>query len=279
MDDLRGFSLLCSQRSEFKPLYCLRSRRRERARNVRAASGWPAKPRGNSSLPQRRRASSRLAAMGCLRVSEELKAGLREIAKRNIPVLGVSVDSWGVDYVLVNSVHPMISPPFHYRDDRTASTYERCANHGAELIFEETGIQFIPINTIYHLASDVERSPAILEAADCFLTIGDYFNYLFRGWPASMKAWPARLSSSIPARARGRSRSSSGADFRGRSSRKWCGRAPCSDPCCRMCAPRLGCRACSGHDAGLARTTPVRLSPRFPHKAATGRIFLPERGR
>ena len=117
-----------------------------------------------------------------LRVYEELKAGLREVAKRNIPILGLSVDSWGVDYVLINSVHPTISPPFHYRDDRTAATYERVREKvGAKLIFEETGIQFMPINTIYHLASDVEKSRALLEAADCFLTIGDYFNYLFSG--------------------------------------------------------------------------------------------------
>jgi rhamnulokinase len=60
-----------------------------------------------------------------LRIYEELKTGLREIAKRKIPVRGVSVDSWGVDYVLINSVHPAISPPFHYRDDRTATTYDR----------------------------------------------------------------------------------------------------------------------------------------------------------
>ena len=95
----------------------------------------------------------------CLRVYEELKTGLREIAKRNIPILGLSVDSWGCDYVLINSVHPTISPPFHYRDDRTAATYERVRERvGAKLIFEETGIQFMPINTIYHLASDVEKS-------------------------------------------------------------------------------------------------------------------------
>jgi rhamnulokinase len=115
-----------------------------------------------------------------LRIHEELKAGLHKIAKRNIPVLGISVDSWGVDYVLLNAVHPMISPPFHYRDDRTAATYEMVrASVGTELIFEETGIQFMPINTIYHLASDVQKSLPILEASDCFLTIGDYFNYLF----------------------------------------------------------------------------------------------------
>jgi rhamnulokinase len=117
-----------------------------------------------------------------LRIYEELKTGLRMIGARDLPIAGVSVDSWGVDYVLVNAVHPMISPPFHYRDERTAATYEKVREHaGSKVIFEETGIQFMPINTIYHLASDVEKSRALLEAADCFLMIGDYFNYLFSG--------------------------------------------------------------------------------------------------
>ncbi|HEY5705527.1 MAG TPA: rhamnulokinase family protein [Terrimicrobiaceae bacterium] len=117
-----------------------------------------------------------------LRIYEELKAGLGKIARREIPIRGISVDSWGVDYVLINAAHPMISPPFHYRDERTATTYETVRERvGSRLIFEETGIQFLPINTIYQLASDVEKSAALLEAADCFLTIGDYFNYLFSG--------------------------------------------------------------------------------------------------
>ena len=119
-----------------------------------------------------------------LRIFEELKSGLRAIAQRREAVVSVSVDSWGVDYVLLNSVHPMLFPPFHYRDARTEGTYDRVRKRvGSELIFAETGIQFMPINTIYHLASDLERSRDLLEAAECFLTIGDYFNYLFCGIP------------------------------------------------------------------------------------------------
>jgi rhamnulokinase len=117
-----------------------------------------------------------------LRIFEELKAGLRKVAQRNLPVASLSVDAWGVDYVLLNAVHPMLSPPFHYRDARTEETYGKVrANVGSEFIFAETGIQFMPINTIYHLASDLAKSRSLLEVADCFLTIGDYFNYLFCG--------------------------------------------------------------------------------------------------
>jgi len=119
-----------------------------------------------------------------LRIFEELKTGLRNVGGRHPAVASLSVDSWGVDYVLINAVHPMLSPPFHYRDARTESTYESVRKHvGPELIFAETGIQFMTINTIYHLVSDVEKSPALLNVADCFLTIGDYFNYLFSGVP------------------------------------------------------------------------------------------------
>ena len=107
---------------------------------------------------------------------------LRKTAARGLPVASVSVDSWGVDYVLLNRTHPLLAPPFHYRDARTDDTYPRVLKDlGAELIFAETGIQFMPINTLYHFVSDVEKSPALLEVADCFLNIGDYFNYLFSG--------------------------------------------------------------------------------------------------
>ena len=51
-----------------------------------------------------------------LRIFEELKIGLRHVAERHVSVASLSVDSWGVDYVLINAVHPMLSPPFHYRD-------------------------------------------------------------------------------------------------------------------------------------------------------------------
>jgi rhamnulokinase len=119
-----------------------------------------------------------------LRIFEELKSGLRAVAQRNLPIVSLSVDSWGVDYVLLNAVHPVLSPPFHYRDARTEETYDKVqAKVGAKLIFAETGIQFMAINTLYHLASDVDKSRPLLELADCFLTIGDYFNYLFSGVP------------------------------------------------------------------------------------------------
>lgn len=117
-----------------------------------------------------------------LRIFDELKTGLRKIVARRVRVESVSVDSWGLDYVLSGAGQPMLSLPFHYRDARTDRTYAAALKSpGAELIFAETGIQFMPINTLYHLLAEQERSPQLLEIADRFLTVADYLHFLFSG--------------------------------------------------------------------------------------------------
>jgi len=117
-----------------------------------------------------------------LRIFEELKTGLRKFAEKKIPAVSLSVDSWGVDYVLFNSRQPMLALPYHYRDPRTEQPYaETLRTVGRERIFSETGIQFMPFNTIYQLIADVEQNSDLLAVADQFLNIGDYLNFLFSG--------------------------------------------------------------------------------------------------
>ena len=142
-----------------------------------------------------------------LRIFEELKTGLRKVARMGVPAASVSVDSWGVDYAYINAVHPLLAPPFQYRDPRTDITYPQVLDKvGKDFIFEETGIQFMSINTLYHLASDVQNSPALLAAADCFLTVGDYFNTSFRARRAWTRATPARRRCTIRAKDSGHGR-------------------------------------------------------------------------
>jgi rhamnulokinase len=117
-----------------------------------------------------------------LRIFEELKLGLRKVAERGIAARSLSVDSWGVDYVLTRGREPQLAIPYNYRDARTEKTYEEAlAKAGAERIFNETGIQFMSLNTLYQFIADIEVLPEILAVADRFLLIGDYFNYLFSG--------------------------------------------------------------------------------------------------
>lgn len=117
-----------------------------------------------------------------LRLFEEIKVGFRNVAARKIAVSSVSCDSWGVDYVLLLGNEPMLTAPFHYRDGRTDDGFKRAFPIvPADEIFAETGIQFMTINTLYQLHADLQQRHAILNAAEQFLTMGDYFNFLFSG--------------------------------------------------------------------------------------------------
>jgi len=117
-----------------------------------------------------------------LRLFEEMKRGLRKVAESGAEAQGLSVDSWGVDYVLTRKGEPQLGIPYHYRDLRTDHVYPaKIEKAGAARIFEETGIQFMPINTLYQLIAELEERPEMLRAAEQFLLIGDYYNYLFCG--------------------------------------------------------------------------------------------------
>jgi len=119
-----------------------------------------------------------------LRIFDELKRGLRKVVADGYRVDGISVDSWGVDYVLVRGEEPMLTCPYHYRDPRTDGSMEKAfAVVPPDVIYSETGIQFMQFNTLYQLLADLENRPEILELSERILNIGDYFNYLFSGVP------------------------------------------------------------------------------------------------
>jgi rhamnulokinase len=117
-----------------------------------------------------------------LRIFEELKTGLRKVAERGLAAESVSVDSWGVDYVLTNKKQPQLAMPYNYRDARTERTFDAAIKKAtAEKIYEETGIQFMSLNTLYQFVADLEDLPEVLGVTERFILIGDYFNYLFSG--------------------------------------------------------------------------------------------------
>ncbi len=112
---------------------------------------------------------------------ENIKEGLRIVARRGLPIASISVDSWGVDYVLMRKDEPMLRAPFCYRDGRTEATFEPTRARLGERIYEITGVQFISINTLYHLLAELENDPELLHSADGFLMIGDWFHFLLSG--------------------------------------------------------------------------------------------------
>src|SRR5688572_18747305 len=98
------------------------------------------------------------------------------------PLSGIAVDSWGVDYALLSAEGTLIENPFHYRDARNAiAMAEALAIVPREEIYAATGVQLIPINTIYQLFAASRKTPALLDAAERFVMIPDLFNYWLTG--------------------------------------------------------------------------------------------------
>ena len=116
----------------------------------------------------------------------EILEGLHRAARRGERIESVSVDSWGVDYVYESQGgHPYLTPPHRYRDTRTAEVFARCRSDSelSKLIYNETGIQFLPFNTLYQLLSDRdgEGGESIQDHSYGPLLIADYFNMLLSG--------------------------------------------------------------------------------------------------
>ena len=110
---------------------------------------------------------------------DELKAGLKKAAALKLPIASISNDSWGVDYVLLDARGEVMPPAFHYRDPRTALGVERArAKVPWPEVFAETGIQFMPLNTLFQLAAE---DPARLRDASKMLMIADAFNFWLGG--------------------------------------------------------------------------------------------------
>ena len=99
-----------------------------------------------------------------------------------VELAGIGVDAWGVDYALLGEHGELLQNPYHYRDRRTEGIVEEVLNRvSKEKIYNATGIQFMPINTLYQLYAAQRQTPNLLEAAKCLLTIPDLFNYWLSG--------------------------------------------------------------------------------------------------
>jgi len=106
------------------------------------------------------------------------------LARAGGGLTSVGVDSWAVDFGLLDAQGGLLGTPFHYRDERTEGMVERAvARVPAREIYELTGIQFMPINTLCQLLA-MEGSP-LLDAAETLLMIPDLIAFWLTGERAS----------------------------------------------------------------------------------------------
>ncbi len=106
----------------------------------------------------------------------EILAGLRKAG----PVQGIGIDSWAVDYGLLDRHGTLLGNPVHYRDDRTQDAVTRVLDTiSLGELYAATGTQFQPFNTLYQLVS--EQDTARLRAAERLLLIPDLITYWLTG--------------------------------------------------------------------------------------------------
>jgi len=116
----------------------------------------------------------------------EMLHGFRIVAARGLPIAGLGVDSWAIDYGLRRGHEPLLRPPYHYRDPRHDKAFRAARNPlFDQFVFAHTGIQFLSINTIYQLLADQAQGDGMLEIADRILLIPDWFHFLLCGCEAA----------------------------------------------------------------------------------------------
>ena len=115
-----------------------------------------------------------------LRLYREVLIGLREAARAADGLVSVGVDSWGVDYGLLDDAGALLGDPYSYRDDRTESAVALVHDVIAPAdLYARTGLQVLRINTIYQLAA--ARGTAAFGAARTMLMIPDLMGFWLSG--------------------------------------------------------------------------------------------------
>ncbi len=110
----------------------------------------------------------------------EMQRGLEKT--EHVRLEGIGIDTWAIDYALLGEGDELLENPWHYRDARTQGAMEELFRLvSPEQIYQTTGIQFMPINTLYQLFRSRQTSPALFAAAKHFLTIPDLLNFWCTG--------------------------------------------------------------------------------------------------
>lgn len=118
-----------------------------------------------------------------LRLFGEIKTGMGNLYREGIKdVAAMGVDTWGVDFALLDEYDKPLSNPFYYRDKLTDGAMERVYEKMPKSeIYARTGIQFMKFNTIFQLEAIRHHYPALLDRAKTMLLMPDMLNFMLTG--------------------------------------------------------------------------------------------------
>jgi rhamnulokinase len=111
----------------------------------------------------------------------EISAGLTELGTA-ATVRSVGVDTFGVDYGLFDKTGDLMEDPLTYREPARAQAFERALSLvGRDVLYQQTGTQVAPINTLFSLAADQELRPELLRDSAYLLMLADVFHHKLAG--------------------------------------------------------------------------------------------------
>ncbi len=118
-----------------------------------------------------------------LAIVREIETGLRKAVRQFGPNFeGISVDTWGVDYVLLDADDRVLGYPYHYSDSRTDGMIEKALRKIAKTaLYGKTGTQFAPFNTLYQLLAEQARKTNWLRVAHRLLLMPDFLLFVLSG--------------------------------------------------------------------------------------------------
>ncbi len=113
----------------------------------------------------------------------EIIKGLKIVAKKNINVTSIGIDTWGVDFVCIGEDNAILRNPLSYRDPHTFGKmeeyFEKCVDK--KKVYDITGIQFMNFNSLFQLYAMRENGDAALENAKKILFVPDCLSYMLTG--------------------------------------------------------------------------------------------------
>jgi rhamnulokinase len=116
------------------------------------------------------------------RLWQEVKTALAKAAGACSSLDGVGVDTWGVDFGLIGRGDTLLGNPVHYRDSRTDGMMDAAfARVGRDRLYDITGLQFLPFNTVYQLLAMRRQNSPLLDVAETLLMMPDLFGWLLTG--------------------------------------------------------------------------------------------------
>jgi rhamnulokinase len=112
----------------------------------------------------------------------EIKQGIHKAKKKAGKIQSLGIDSWGVDFGLIDEAGRLLSNPVHYRDRRNQGVMEKVFELvPKQELFQMTGLQFLPFNTIFQLYALKLSNSFELKCASQMLMMPDLFNFFLAG--------------------------------------------------------------------------------------------------